>query len=88
MNEFEVVISPIIMLATWLICYIAKKWIVDKDKKIIPTIAAVTGLIIGILTISMDLNGAVTGVLSGLAATGLNELVKQFKKDTTITEGE
>ena len=77
---------PAITATVWILCYLVKMWINDEKKRIIPTIAGVTGAILGLATISLDLNGFIVGAMSGLAATGANELVKQLKKDITVDD--
>jgi len=77
---------PVIMATCWCIGYIVKKWINDIDNKWIPTICAILGVILNIL---MN-GGAFTveillgGLASGLAATGVNELVSQLKTTETV----
>lgn len=82
----ETVVTPTITATVWIICHLVKLWIKDGDKKVIPTVAAVTGLALGLATIGLSLDGALSGMVSGLAATGANELFKQYMKDTTVTE--
>lgn len=60
--------------------YVVKKWIDDVDNKFIPTINAVLGTI---LAISMhwgtvDPTVILSGMFSGLAATGLHQVFKNL----------
>lgn len=84
MTGLDIYITPTIVATVWIFCYIVKLWIKDKDKKIIPTVAAVLGLGLGLLTTGISAESALSGLVSGLAATGVNELFAQYKKDTTI----
>ncbi len=60
--------------------YIVKKWIKDVDDKFIPTICAVLGVILAIWLNGWMITPAVilSGLLSGLASTGLHQLFKQY----------
>lgn len=84
MTGLDIYITPTIVATVWIVCYIVKLWIKDKDKTIIPTVAAVLGLGLGLLTTGISAESALSGLVSGLAATGVNELFAQYKKDTTI----
>lgn len=85
----ETMIVPAITATVWVVCRLLKLWIADKDRKIIPTVATLIGLVLGFATVGVTLDGALSGMVSGLAATGANELVKQYRKDTEVPkEGE
>lgn len=60
--------------------YIVKKWIKDVDNKFIPTICAVLGVFLAIWLNSWTVTPAIilSGLLSGLASTGLHQLFVQY----------
>ena len=60
--------------------YIVKKWIKDVDNKFIPTICAVLGVFLAIWLNSWMVTPAIilSGLLSGLASTGLHQMFKQY----------
>ena len=71
------------------ICYLfgeVAKIITKLDNKWIPAICGLSGLLLGILAMHIMpefpakdyITAAATGVASGLAATGINQVVKQF----------
>ena len=71
---------PVIMAICWCIGFIVKKWIKDVDNKFIPTIGAILGVLLNVW-----MNGwlftpeiILGGLASGLASTGINELVTQY----------
>lgn len=61
--------------------FVIKKWIKDVDNKFIPTIVAALGLILKVVS---NLSGGITleiifsGLLSGLASTGLHQAFTQL----------
>ena len=61
--------------------FVIKKWIKDVDNKFIPTIVATLGLILKVVS---NLSGGITleiifsGLLSGLASTGLHQAFTQL----------
>lgn len=61
--------------------FVVKKWIKDVDNKYIPTIVAVLGLILKVVS---NLSGGITldlifsGLFSGLASTGLHQAFTQL----------
>ena len=59
---------------------IVKKWIKDVDNKFIPTICAVLGVFLSIWLNSWMVTPAIilSGLLSGLASTGLHQLFVQY----------
>ena len=77
LTEFMV---PVIVGICLCVGYVIKKWIKDVDNKYIPTVCAATGLILAIWmngwTISPQI--ILSGLLSGLASTGLHQVFKQF----------
>ena len=60
--------------------YIVKKWIKDVDNKFIPTICAVLGVFLAIWLNSWTVTPAIilSGLLSGLASTGMHQLFVQY----------
>lgn len=61
--------------------FIVKKWIKDIDNKYIPTIVAILGLILKIVfyfSNGITLELILSGLLSGLASTGLYEAFRNF----------
>ena len=59
---------------------IVKKWIKDVDNKFIPTICAVLGVFLAIWLNSWTVTPAIilSGLLSGLASTGMHQLFVQY----------
>lgn len=61
--------------------FVVKKWIKDVDNKYIPTIVALLGLILKVIS---NLSGGITldlifsGLFSGLASTGLHQAFTQL----------
>ncbi|MCF0168665.1 MAG: phage holin family protein [Bacteroidales bacterium] len=74
---------PVIMATCWCIGFIVKKWIADVDDKFIPTIVAIMGVLLNVWLNGWVLNVDILlgGLASGLASTGINELVTQFIKN-------
>lgn len=58
--------------------FVIKKWIKDVDNKYIPTIVAVLGLILSVITNGLTLEYILSGMLSGLASTGLHQAFSQL----------
>lgn len=58
--------------------FVIKKWIKDVDNKYIPTIVAFLGLILSVITNGLSLEFILTGMLSGLASTGLHQAFTQL----------
>ena len=60
--------------------YIVKKWIKDVDNKFIPTSCAVLGVFLAIGLNSWTVTPAIilSGLLSGMASTGLHQLFVQY----------
>ena len=81
---------PVVVGICLVVGWIVKHWIKDVDNKWIPTICTVLGAVLGIWVN----NWAVTpeailgGAVSGLASTGLHQLVTQAlnKNNTTTSE--
>lgn len=58
--------------------FVIKRWIKDVDNKFIPTIVAFLGLILSVVTNGLSLEFILSGLLSGLASTGLHQAFSQF----------
>ncbi len=77
LNEFML---PVVLGICLCFGYVLKNWIKDVDNKYIPTICA----ILGIVTSAWLSNWTVTpqvvlsGMISGLASTGLHQAMKQW----------
>ena len=57
--------------------FVIKKWIKDIDNKYIPTIVTFLGLIISIMTKGFSPESILSGMISGLASTGLHQAFTQ-----------
>ena len=82
LNEFML---PVV-LGVCLCCgYIIKKWIKDVDNKYIPTIVAALGVILSAWISRWNVTPEVilSGLVSGLASTGMHQLFKQFIDKTS-----
>ena len=77
LNDF---IVPVTLGICLIVGYIVKKWIPDVDNKFIPTIVAVLGVVISVWVNSFAFTPEIVlqGLVSGLASTGLYELVNQL----------
>lgn len=72
-------IMPIITIICLCIGYIMKHWIEDVDNRIIPTVVLIVGVIIAIwINKAFDAEILMTGMVSGLASTGLHQVFKQW----------
>lgn len=83
LNEFML---PIVVGICLCIGFIVKKWIKDVDNKYIPTIVAVLGVVLAawISNWNIDPQVLLSGLVSGLASTGMHQLFKQYieKRDS------
>ena len=63
--------------------YVIKKWVKDVDNKYIPTLCAVLGVILALWMSGWVITPTVllSGMVSGLASTGLHQLFKQLIND-------
>ena len=75
-DEFTI---PIIVAACLAIGSVMKYWL-PTDNKWIPTVLLVVGAVSGAILFGADYEGIVKGMISGLAAVGLNQLFKQHLK--------
>lgn len=73
---------PVIVGLCLCVGYVVKKWVADVDNKYIPTICAVLGVVVAIWMHwpAIDPSVILSGLFSGLAATGVDQLAKQVKK--------
>lgn len=71
---------PVIIGICLCVGYVLKKWVKDLDNKFIPTISAALGLLLSIVMNwgNIDLMTILSGLVSGLAATGLHQAFKQI----------
>lgn len=69
--------------------FVVKKWIRDLDNKFIPTINAVLGLLLSIWMSGWSLTPDVilSGLVSGLSATGAYEAFRQYIEKGGKTDG-
>lgn len=72
-------VIPVIVAASLAIGTVMKYWL-PTDNKWIPTVLLVLGAISGALLFGLDYEGIVKGMISGLAAVGLNQVFKQHLK--------
>ena len=75
-DEFTI---PIIVAACLAIGTVMKYWL-PTDNKWIPTVLLFVGAISGAIRFGADYEGIVKGMISGLAAVGLNQVFKQHMK--------
>ena len=85
----DLISIPTIMVISYLITEIFKLFI---KKKYLPVVAGVSGLILGIISFYLVpeligntnlLTSIAIGIVSGLAATGSNQILKQIRKEET-----
>ena len=71
---------PVIMGICLCAGFIIKKWVRDVDNKFIPTVSASLGLILAAAMHwgQIDLTVILSGLMSGLAATGLHQAFTQL----------
>lgn len=77
LNEFMLPVVVGICLCTG---FIVKKWVRDVDNKYIPTIVAVLGVVTASWISGWVFTPQVvlSGLISGLASTGMHQLLKQY----------
>ena len=82
----ELVVIPTILVISYLVTEIFKLFV---KKKYLPVISGVTGAILGVVAYFCTpslientnlLTSLAIGIISGLGATGSNQIVKQLKK--------
>ena len=71
---------PVIIGLCLCVGYVVKHWIKDVDNKIIPTLCAVLGIVVAIWISWGNITPEVilSGLVSGLASTGLHQAITQF----------
>lgn len=71
---------PVIIGLCLCIGYVVKHWVKDVDNKIIPTLCAVLGIAVAIWISWGNITPEVilSGLVSGLASTGLHQAVRQL----------
>lgn len=71
---------PVIMGLCLCVGFIVKKWVADVDNKYIPTICAALGVVLSVWMNwpAIDASDILSGLVSGLGATGIDQLVKQI----------
>ena len=77
-------IIPIIVAGCFCLGYIIKKWM-PTDDKWIPTVVCVVGGILGFIIADKStsvtiMTGVIAGAISGLASTGVHQMIKQHLK--------
>lgn len=70
---------PLIVVGSLAIGYVLKNWM-PTDDRWIPTILLVFGGISGAILLGVSYESVVKGMVSGLAAVGLNQVFKQHLK--------
>lgn len=78
-NFIEELMIPVIIAGCLCIGAVMKYWM-PTDNKWIPTVLLIIGAISGVLLFGPDYEGIVKGMVSGLAAVGLNQAFKQHLK--------
>ena len=72
--------APVIIGLCLCVGYVVKHWVADVDNKIIPTMCAALGVAVAVWmhwgNITPDV--ILTGMVSGLASTGLHQVFKQM----------
>lgn len=77
--DYTAFFMPSICLASFCIGFIMKHWL-PTDDRIIPTVLGIFGAISGFIVLGFNFNAFVTGLFSGLAAVGGNQIYKQLSK--------
>lgn len=77
LNDFTI---PVIIGVCLCVGYIVKHWIKDINNKIIPTLCAVLGVLMAVWVNWGNITPEVilSGLVSGLASTGLHQAFTQF----------
>lgn len=80
MEFLNTYMMPIVVGICLCLGYVIKKWIKDVDNKYIPTLVAVVGIILALWINAWQLTPEVilSGLVSGLASTGMHQLFKQY----------
>ena len=77
--DFETYLIPIITVGCMCVGFVMMKWL-PTDDKWIPTALLILGAVSGAILFGLDYEGIVKGMISGLAAVGLNQVFKQHLK--------
>lgn len=72
-------LMPAILIGSLCIGYVLKNWL-PTDNRWIPTILMLFGAVSGIILCGLSYEAVVKGMVSGLAAVGLNQVFKQRLK--------
>lgn len=87
--DFGIVPSVAIVIITFFVGYCVKTWCPKIDNKNIPAICMITGLVVsvlvcylvpGVIDVNNVVDAIVLGIVSGFAATGVNELITHVGK--------
>lgn len=75
---------PVIVGLCLCVGYIVKHWVKDINNKIIPTLCAVLGVVVAVWISWGNITPEVilSGLVSGLASTGLHQAVTQYFNKT------
>jgi hypothetical protein len=80
-------LNLVAFLGTFLILYIVKPLLPEKAVKFIPVMAAICGVIfVSLIKGNFDVMIFIEGLISGLAATGLKEIIKGIKEALATTD--
>ena len=78
MDILNAYVIPEVVALCLVLGFIIKQWIKDVDNKWIPTIVAVVGIASAVVLNGLTVGAVVGGAVSGLASTGLHQLLKQW----------
>lgn len=78
MDILNAYVIPEVVALCLVLGFIIKQWIKDVDNKWIPTIVAVVGIGAAVVLNGFTVGAIVGGAVSGLASTGLHQMVKQW----------
>lgn len=78
MDILNAYVIPEVMVLCLVLGFVVKHWIKDVDNKIIPTMVALVGAVVAVLTNGLTVAAVVGGMVSGLASTGLHQMFKQW----------
>ena len=72
--------SPVVVGVCLCVVFVIKQWVKDVDNKYIPTICAILGVCVAIWVNEWSLSPdtLLTGLVSGLASTGLHQAFTRF----------
>lgn len=75
---------PVVLGVCLCVGYIVKKWLKDVDNKYIPTVVALLGVVLSAWISGWNITPEVilSGLVNGLASTGMHQLFKQFIEKT------